>query len=281
MKNANVIGATGEGVFENVKVANKKNLKLAAVIGYPSKDKKYPAIVLLHGFTGYKDEEHIVELAKYLTTSGYVTLRFDCSGFAESEGSIDTDYRLSNYYSDIESIFEYIKALEFVDVQKLGIWGNSLGGTLALCFASKNPWIKAVCTVSAPTQFTRKDNFERRTKSWEEIGYFEKESSRYGRIRIPYEFVVDSQKWNALDCVSSIKAPSLYIVGKADQNVLPNNTKELFVKANEPKKFVEIEGMDHFYKKVPEQVDQVNNAVLTFFEGTYIKYEDVNKNSKS
>lgn len=252
-------------VFENIKIPNKKNLNLATVIGYPGKDKKYPAIVLLHGFTGYKDEEHIIELAKYLTTSGYVTLRFDCSGFAESEGSTDIDYRLSNYHSDIESVFEYVKALEFVDVQKLGIWGNSLGGTLALCFAGNNPWIKVVCTVSAPTQFARKDNFERRTKSWKEIGYFEKESSRYGHIKIPYEFVADSQKWNALDCISNIKAPSLYVVGKADKNVFPDNTKELFVKANEPKQFVEIEGMDHFYKKVPDHVIKVNETVSKFF----------------
>ena len=71
---------------------------------------------------------------------------------------MERDYRLSNYYSDVEVIFEYLKTLGNVDKEKLAIWGNSLGGTIALCFASKNSWLKAVCAVSAPTEFARKDN---------------------------------------------------------------------------------------------------------------------------
>lgn len=238
---------------------------MSAVIGYPDKEKRYPALVLLHGFTGYKDEEHIVELAEYLTSFGYVTIRFDCSGFGESEGTIETDYRLSNYYEDIEAVFNYLKTLDYVEMERLGIWGNSLGGTLAICFASKNPWLKILCTVSAPTEFARKDNFERRTKEWQETGFFEKESSRYGHLKIPYAFLEDSKKWKAIDCVKNVGIPSLYILGKADQNVLPENTKELFKLANEPKQLIEINEMDHFYKKRPEFIKKVNESVLNFF----------------
>ena len=96
------------------------------------------------------------------------------------------------------------------------------------------------------------------------MGYFEKESSRYGQIRIPYEYVVDSKKWNALESVKNIKILSLYIIGLADKNVFPENTRELFNKANDPKELIEIEEMDHFYKKKPAQLKQVNESVLKF-----------------
>lgn len=251
---------------QKIFIKNKKGLKLAAFLHKPDKEGKFPAIVLVHGFTGYKDEGHIAAIAEELEKNDFVAIRFDTSGFGESGGVLEDDYRLSNQYSDIESVFEYIKTLDYVDSDKLGVWGNSLGGTLVIIFASNNPWVKAVCAVSVPTEFARKDNFERRTKAWEKTGFFEKESSRYGHIKIPFDFVTDGRKFNSLNSISKVSAPILFVLGTADENVYPENTKEIYNLANEPKQLVEIQGMKHDYKNIPEQVIEVNNHVVRFFQ---------------
>lgn len=44
---------------EKIFIKNSKGLKLASIIHYPDGEKQYPAIIILHGFTGYKEEAHL------------------------------------------------------------------------------------------------------------------------------------------------------------------------------------------------------------------------------
>lgn len=52
---------------EKIKVKNNKGLNLSTVLERPNKNGKFPTVILLHGFTGYKEEKHIVLLAKNLS----------------------------------------------------------------------------------------------------------------------------------------------------------------------------------------------------------------------
>ncbi len=124
--------------------------------------------------------------------------------------------------------------------------------------------IKAVCAVSAPTQITRADSLTGYLKEWKEKGYFEKWSSKYGNVKIPYDFVTDRYKWSALKVIKKIKVPILIILGKEDTVVSPENTRRLFAAAGQPKELIEIEGMNHDYKKFPEQMTKVNKLVNGF-----------------
>ena len=250
---------------EKVFIKNKKGLRIASVIHRPEKKGKYPTIVLLHGFRGYKEEVQIVMLANELEQNGFVVVRFDTSGYGESEGTTEYDYRLSNFYSDTESVFKYLQTQSYVDLDKLGLFGHSLGGTLAIVFASQNPWLKAVCVVSPPTESARKDNHER-IKLWEESGWYEKETTQFGLKKFPFEFVIDSKKYNALHFIDKVTMPILFILGTADKQVTPRNTKEIFELANSPKELIEIEGMNHHYQKVPEQLAKINVNVVDFFK---------------
>lgn len=251
-------------MLEEISIKNKKGLKLAAVLGTPGKTGEHPAVILLHGFTGYKKEEHIASLGNFLTENGYVTIRFDCSGFGESEGKTWDEYRVSNYVSDIESVYDFLIKQEFVDTKRVATWGQSMGGMLSIIFASLHPEIKTVCAVSAPTMITRADALEGWLKEWKEKGYFDKWSSTYGEVKIPYEFVEDANRWSALEAIKKVKVPLLIILGKDDDTVFPEDTKELYEAGNQPKELVEIDGMGHDYKKNPAQIEVVNKLVLSF-----------------
>lgn len=251
---------------EKVKVTNAKGLNLAGVIHRPAGEGKFPAVILLHGFCGYKEELHIWELAKDLANEGFVAIRFDASGFGESEGSLDSDYRLSNYLNDIEKIYLYLKSLDYVDASRAAVWGHSMGGMASIIFAAAHPEIKVVCSVSAP-DFMRADRREGHPfNGWKERGFFEKVSSRFGKLEIPHAFLEDAQKFNVLDFVPRLRAPLLVVLGGKDIDVLPEETRAIFEKANEPKKLLEVKAMDHYYKNSPELLKQVNKGIIKFLK---------------
>lgn len=102
-------------------------------------------------------------------------------------------------------------------------------------------------------------------KDWKEKGYLEKISN--GKpVKIPYAYLEDADRYNALDEVAKIKSPILFILGTKDINVVPEETKELYEKANEPKELFIVDGMDHYYKKYPELLSRVNVGILAFFK---------------
>ena len=250
---------------ERVSILNKKKQKLAAVIHRPTKHGQFPAIILLPGFRGTKEEGHIKELAVALAQNNIVAIRFDASGFGESEGDTEKDYRLSNYFSDTESVYAYLKTLPYVDRNHIGLYGHSMGAMLVVLFAAKHPEIQASVSVSPPYVMRTKQRIETIWIGWEKNGYLEK--VRNGKtVKIPWEFLTDADKYNALQEVTKIKIPLLFILGTKDINVLPEETKALYEKANQPKQLLEVKAMDHFYKNFPEKLSFVNNEIIKFYK---------------
>ncbi|MBI1863087.1 alpha/beta fold hydrolase [Candidatus Microgenomates bacterium] len=137
---------------ETVSVINNRDLKLAAIFHYPGKTIAYPAVIVLHGFTGSKEEEHIAALCRDLHKKNICAIRFDMSGLGESEGTLENDYRLSHYIDDIDAIYQELRKQYFIDSANIGIVGHSMGGKAALLYAARNPQIRSVCAISAPAQ---------------------------------------------------------------------------------------------------------------------------------
>jgi dienelactone hydrolase len=251
---------------EKVSIKNQRGLNLATVVHMPdgAVAGKFPAMILLHGFTGYKEEEHIVSLADELVQKGIMAIRFDASGFGESEGTIERDFRLSNYIQDADAVYQYVVSRPDVDARRIGIWGHSMGGMVAVITAAAHPAIKLACVISSPSRMGSSDKLSKAMPEWKRTGWYERESPRFGTLRIPYAFMEDAQKWNMFEYVPKVKAPLLVVWGTKDVNVRPEQTKEIFERAHQPKEAIEIPGMDHYYKNNKVILSQVNGAVAEF-----------------
>lgn len=247
---------------------NKSGLKLAAVLHKPERSGKFPAVVVLHGNTGYKEEGHIEGLARALAENGIGAIRFDASGYGESEGTIEDDYRFSNYMQDAQVVYEYLSNLEWVEKDKVGVCGQSMGGMIALILAKNNPTIASVCIISAPTQMGTSNNTKDKLEEWERTGYLERVSSKFGKMKIPWAFMEDARKYNALDYIKDVHTPLFAIWGTDDTNVPIEQTKEIYERANNPKEFWEVPGMDHFPKRNAEILPKLINGVVNFFKKT-------------
>jgi len=252
---------------EKVFIQNPKGLKLASIIRYPGKDRQCPAVMILHGFMGYKEEAHFEELEEILVKNGFAVIRFDASGSGDSEGSFEKDYSMSNFLKDINSVYNYLQKLEFVNKDKIGIVGHSMGGLLSIIFASLHPEIYACVAISSPVILTETDWIKGTIERWEELGWLYKKISRKdSNVRIPFSFITDANKFDALSYIKKLRCPFLTVLGLSDDVVSPGDSRRIFQAANGPRELIEIEGMNHDYKQRPEIVRKVNIKVLDFLK---------------
>ena len=102
----------------------------------PSKEESHATVILMHGINSNK--EQMLPSAKMLSDDGFNVALFDLRGNGESGGT----YFTSGYYekNDISRIVDYLMSKD--STQSIGIYGNSLGGAIALQTMAKDSRIR-------------------------------------------------------------------------------------------------------------------------------------------
>nr|WP_315156579.1 alpha/beta hydrolase [uncultured Flavobacterium sp.] len=123
---------TEEVTFEN---KTDKNI-LAGTLSLPSKEGKFPAVILITGSGAQNRDEELMGhkpflvLADYLTKKGIAVLRFDDRGVAKSTGDFKTATTM-DFANDVQAGVDYLKTRKEIDKNKIGLIGHSEGGVIA------------------------------------------------------------------------------------------------------------------------------------------------------
>jgi uncharacterized protein len=97
-----------------------------------------PAVLICHGLAGHKTGKYriYVKLAQQLAREGIVSLRIDFRGSGDSEGDF-SQVTLKSEVSDALIAIEYLKRLSCINPQRIGLFGRSVGGSVALMAANQ------------------------------------------------------------------------------------------------------------------------------------------------
>lgn len=119
----------------------------------------WPAIVFIHGYIPpdeYRTQEKYVEYVDYLARNGFVVFKIDLRGHGDSEGEAAGAYYSTDYVIDALNARAALQAAEFVDTDRVGLWGHSMAGNVVLRSVAVRPDIPAA-VIWAGAVFTYED----------------------------------------------------------------------------------------------------------------------------
>lgn len=230
---------------ERISISNHAGEKLIGLKRTPKvTNEKNPAVILVHGFAYYKEEDGLFDdLAELFSGLGMIVYRFDFSGCGESEGDF-SDSSLTKLRRELETIWGFVQNDEGVDSNRIGFLGQSFGTTVTIALSPKADF---VILLGAPA-YPGKRIAELFGKNYnpENLSVLERGNGRITRIK-PH-FWQDLKNYDVLTLIHNLKCPILFAHGENDTIVPASDMESLFKKANAPKEKQIIPRADHGMK---------------------------------
>ncbi len=194
------------------------------------RDMPRPAVVIVHGFKGFKDWGMFPPLADRLARAGFVAVSLNLSGAGvDAAGNFVFPERfghdtISAALTDLERVLDALSAgtLDVAPPSSSGLLGHSRGGGVAILTAARDARVTALVTWAAIADVNRWP-VEVMAK-WRESGRHDVVNARTGEVLPLYTDVLEDNEQNAdrLDIVAAagrITVPWLLIHGDADEAV--------------------------------------------------------------
>lgn len=125
-------------------------LKINGLLTIPKGDAPengFPAVIFLHGYIppqSYRTLENYNSYVDYFAKRGMVVFKIDLRGHDQSDGDASGAYYSSDYVIDTLNAFTALENADFVDSNKIGLWGHSMAGNVALRTLAAKPSIPKV-----------------------------------------------------------------------------------------------------------------------------------------
>lgn len=211
--------------YEDVEVTTEDGLTL---VGWYIRPQNGALVIAQHGYKGNRGE--MLNEAAMLHAHGYGVLITSIRAHDGSDGDLITFGDRES--ADMRAWYRYASNRPEVDLTRIGILGNSLGGTLAILAAAENPGLAAVVANSAFSSLTDTVDTSIRfftglpsfpfvplIRFWAELrGGFDADD-------------IDAKQW--IDRISP--RPVLLMQGGNDVVISPESGRLLFEAAGEPK----------------------------------------------
>ena len=115
-----------------------EGLKIYALMTVPNGEKPvtgWPVIIFNHGFIPpdvYVTTERYIAYVDLIARSGYIVFRSDYRGHGNSEGEAGGAYSRPDYTVDVLNAVATMKRFADADLNRIGMWGHSMGGYITL-----------------------------------------------------------------------------------------------------------------------------------------------------
>ncbi len=258
-------------------------LKIYALLTVPREQKPqngWPVILFNHGYIPPKQYQTTERYGAYVDAfarNGYIVFKPDFRGNGNSEGQPEGAYYSPAYTIDDLNALASIKKYKDTDPNKIGVWGHSMGGNIALRDLVVNPQdIKAVVIWGGVV-----GSYNDLMNNWQNhVSYRPPANELALRNRFRQNLInqygtpqSNPTFWNSIDptyYVADIAAPVQLDVGGADEEVPVAFSESLYDKlqaAGKTSEFYVYPGSDH---NISQDFDLAMQRSLTFFD-KYLK----------
>lgn len=195
-----------------------------------------------HCFTCSKDLKAAGWISRALVQRGIAVLRFDFTGIGESEG----EFSGTDFSSNVEDL---VAAADFLRREREApslLIGHSLGGCAVLPAAHKIPEVRAIATISAPSDTEHlRNTLVRLAPELEARGEAEIDLGGGRPFRIRRELLDDLTEDHLQEVVGTLRRALLILHSPVDNTVGIKHAQRLYLMAKHPKSFVSLETADH------------------------------------
>jgi hypothetical protein len=200
-----------------------------------------------------------LDLIAAMARRGFNVLAIDHRGRGASEPFAGDSPALlrSEFLTDAQSGFGILWKRPEVDTMQVAVYGESMGGMLALAAAGSRPEIRAVVAVSVPY------NLERYREQMERV---------HSRREEPV-----AQKWKRQDepdkVLNRYNGAVLFVGGDEDTHTPPRMAEDLHKKYPRPKELWIVPGAGHSGEVAPERVqgEGYYDRIATFLKAELAK----------
>ena len=196
------------------------------------------AVIVVHGFKGFKDWSFFPHLCRRLAAEGHAVVSFNFSGSgigSDPERFTELEAFAANTFSRELEELAWVADLVMSDLlprrpRRLGLLGHSRGGGDAIVHTAGDPRVGALVTWSAVSTFLRWSAATR--AEWRDLGRIYVLNSRTGQQMPLDSSVLDDLEANAerLDvgaAASRVDVPWLILHGDQDRTVEPDEARAL------------------------------------------------------
>lgn len=196
-------------------------------------------VVLVHGFTGSKDDPVVVELAESLHDDGFDVIAFDARGHGTSEGlcTLGDLERL-----DVAAAVRIARDLS----PKVVVVGASMGSIAVLRYAAEDAALAGVVSVSGPGRW----ELPRTPRTMLAAGITQTPlgrllARRYLGARLQSRLGAPASAPYTL--MAKISVPVAVVHGLRDRFIPPRAARQLFAASRQPHRLALVPGMGHGY----------------------------------
>jgi hypothetical protein len=243
------------------------------------------------------------EHAARLTARGYAVLRFDYRHWGESEGEPRNVLIPAHEVEDVRNALTFLQTQPEVDPDRVGIWGASFGGGIAIYTAAIDERVKAVAAtvpvtngrrwlesvntqydwqrileevkadqrarlVTGESRFIPLSSFRAPDPDRSAAAWVERHAELLGERRTNWRSVEAILEFEADAVAASIAPRALLIVAAPRDTIAPFSQAQLaFAQAQEPKRLVRLESsVMHFDVYLDPVLTLVIEEVVDWFD---------------
>ena len=251
-----------------INVKNRNNLNMAVRLSQGDNPDKLAFIQ--HGFSGDKNEKHLVILEEKMVTLGYTVVIFDSTNSVNESDSTKEGITFTSHYNDLEDITIWAKQQQWYK-EPFALGGHSMGATSIAFFAQNYPTLVNLL-MPLSLAWGRGSSYEpqkdpKEMQDWKDNGYFYKYSSRRVEpFKVPYSFLEDLKTYDFIANADKITADTILIIGDQEHQVRLDDNTELFNKLTCKKELIILPGVPHALTKTKEHEDLYRKALDKVFD---------------